>query len=294
MRLASFFHPEFGFLYRQAIFGLFFDVPHPFRDSDTKLSADGTRRPGAFPTKKAPSDGPSGSPLRTNEDSPPSHPSLGWTGSSRHRASARAGRPKARRFGARPSAACTHGQPRAHPGTASAGLGAQLTSVSRECRPRRASAKQGSSPPSGRNEQRHSVGTRHASARQALQKALGPDGKTTRRIGTRHASARQALQKALGPDGKTTRAAPGQPTPLGGAETHGGAPQTRRRSFGPARADANLTAPLRRSRQALFHGERQSRPRCTRSSFFGRTTPDGKTDQTGLAPESPQHHRGPK
>jgi hypothetical protein len=104
--------------------------------------------------------------------------------------------------------------------------------------------------------------------------------------------------------------APGSPTPLGGADdprrgfcrrpTGASASakqtQTRRRTHGASASREwrrTLTAPLRRGSQRAIPGERKSPPRCTRSTFFGRPKPGGKTDQTGLAPDRPQRHRGP-
>jgi hypothetical protein len=246
-----------------------------------------TRRPGAFLDEEGSLDRTDGLPPTRERTRPPPDPGpRPTTGSSWHRASARKGRPRARRFGARPSAAprsrATANAPRNRLG----GPGPQLTSVDWDV----------SAPP------------RFGKA--GIGQALGPDRTTAHRVGTCSASATQALQPALGPDGKATHAAPGSPTPLGGADRprrgprrrHDGAsaPAQQTRTQGsddgasaPPDPPRNLTAPPRRSSQEVFPGERRSPPRCTRSPFFGRTKPGDKTDQTGLAPDSPQRHREP-
>jgi hypothetical protein len=87
----------------------------------------------------------------------------------------------------------------------------------------------------------------------------------------------------------------GNQPPSGARKSTEGHPQRRRRSFGPARPKAEPGGPASAEQPgALSPGERQSRPRCTRSTFLGRTTPSDQTDQTGLAPDSPQRHWGPK
>ena len=222
-------------------------IPSPLRR--------GTRRPGAFHNEEGSLDRTDGLPPTRERTRPPPDPGpRPTTGSSRHRASARKGRPRARRFGARPSAASHSRATASAPRNRLGGPGPQLTSVDWDVSapPRFGKAGTRTGPRARPNN-----GTVSApAALRHRRRSNQPSGRTEKRHTVSAPAALRHRRRSSQPSGRMEK----RRTPHRVAQTPSGA----RTAHGGASADATTELRPRRSRRraTATTTELRLRPRC--------------------------------